>query len=324
MLRIRTIAPLTLALLALGATPTVAAYSADDAVERRVLAMGTALRLGLRGPDTAALNRGAEAALEEVERIEAACSTWRPDSPWSRLNAAEGRPVALDAEWIGLLAAMKDWSVRTRGAFDPALMPLLRAWDVRGPGRTPSPAELKLARRASGAAHLDLDPAAGTARFDHPQAGVEEGGFLKGYALDRAAARLRAAGADRGLLDFGGQLLVLGEATVSIAEPARRRRPRLDLRLSDASLSTSGTSERGRHLLDPRSGRPCKAWGSASVVRASALEADLLSTALYVMGPVHGLAWAEAHELPACFLLNDGRTRMTRAFQALLIPKESR
>jgi thiamine biosynthesis lipoprotein len=320
LIRIRTIAPLTLALLAQGAAIP---WPAAQILERRVLAMGTALRLELRGPDAAALSRGAEAALAEVGRIEAACSTWRPDSAWSRLNQASGASVPLDGEWLDLLASMKAWSLRTGGAFDPALRPLMDAWDIRGRGRRPWAKELHLARRASGAAHLHLDPDSGTARFDHPAAGLEEGGFLKGYALDRAVVKLKAAGAERGLLDFGGQLMAMGETTVSLADPVHRGQPRLALRLADASLSTSGTSERGRHLLDPRSGRPCAAWGSASVVHASALEADLLSTALYVMGPVQGLAWAEAHDLSACFLLNDGRTRMTRAFRALLISKES-
>ncbi len=317
MIRIRSIAPLTLALLGAGAV-------SGAEVDRTVLAMGTSLRVRVEGADAARLAAATESALQEVARIETACSTWRADSAWSRLNRAEGAATPLDSEWLRLLASMKAWSLRTEGAFDPALMPLMEAWDIRGRGRQPGPAELRVVMRATGAAHLRLDQAAGTARFDHPHAGLEEGGFLKGYALDLAAMKLKEAGTTAGLLDFGGQLLALGTAQAALADPDHRQTPRVAVRLVDASLSTSGTSERGRHILDPRSGRPCPAWGSVSVVSASALEADLLSTALYVMGPVRGLAWAEAHELSACFLLNDGRARMTREFRALLIPKESK
>jgi thiamine biosynthesis lipoprotein len=282
--------------------------------------MGTALRVQTEGAEPAAV----EAALAEVARIEVACSTWREDSPWTGLNRARGRAVALDPEWLHLLSAMKRVHHETGGAFDPALMALVRAWDLRGAGRTPTTPELAVARVASGARLLRVDHGKGTAWFLHPDAGLEEGGFVKGYALDRAAAILAAAGVDRGTLDFGGQLAALGETVAALADPVARQRPRLTISLRDSSLSTSGTSERGRHILDPRTGRPCPAWGSASVVHPSALAADALSTALFVMGPVKGLAWAAARKLPACFLLNDGRTRMTREFQALLLPEEIR
>ncbi len=293
------------------------------ALDRRVLAMGTELRLHLEGPGD--LGRASEAALAEAARLEAACSTWDPASPWSRLNAAQGRPVALDREWLDLLARMKAWQARTDGAFDPVLMALVRAWGIREGGRTPTPVVLAAARRASGASLLILDRAAGTARLALPEAGVEEGGFLKGYALDRLR---QAAGTPAGLLDFGGQLLAWGAPVeASVADPRDRRQARLTLSLSEASLSSSGTSERGRHILDPRTGEPCPAWGSTAVVAADALTADVLSTALDVMGPDAGLAWAERQGVAAAFLLHDGSVRMTPAFRSLhptLIPQETR
>jgi thiamine biosynthesis lipoprotein len=63
------------------------------------------------------------------------------------------------------------------------------------------------------------------------------------------------------------------------------------------------------------------------VVAAEGLSADVLSTALYVLGPDQGLAWAERHEVAAAFFLNDGQIRMTRAFQSFhptLTPRENR
>lgn len=301
----------------------LAAQGTAPSLERTVLAMGTELRLQLEGKGD--LSRASEAALAEAARIEGACSTWDPASSWSRLNAAGGRPVALEPEWLALLGEMKTWQTRTEGAFDPALLALVRAWGLREGGRTPEGGILAEARRAAGAHLLELDPITGTARLAHPAAGVEEGGFLKGYALDRMR---HAVGSATGLLDFGGQLLAWGRSIpVSVADPLDRQRPRLSFRLHDASLSGSGTSERGRHILDPRSGNPSPSWGSTAVVDPKALTADVLSTALYVLGPDAGLAWAERHGVAAAFLLNDGGLRMTRAFRSLnptLIPRESR
>lgn len=272
----------------------VPALVAAQGVDRRVLAMGTELTLRLEG---------------------AACSTWNPTSAWSGLGAAGCAPVQLDHEWLELLQVAQSWSQRTEGCFDPVLAALVRTWGLREGGRTPTPEALAEARRASGARLLDLDLERGTARLRNPAAGLEEGGFLKGYALGRMKA---AAGTSSGLLDFGGQFLAWGRpVVVSVADPRDRQRSRFTFFLRDASLASSGTSERGRHLLDPRSGQPCPAWGSVAVVAAEALTADVLATALYVMGPKAGPRWAENHGVAAVFLFNDGSSRMTRPFQAL-------
>lgn len=289
------------------------ALVAAQGVERRALAMGTELNLHLAGGADPA--QAAERALAEAARIEAACSTWNPNSSWSRLGAAQGQPLALDREWLELLQTVQAWSQRTQGAFDPVLGALVRAWGVREGGSTPTSETLAAARRASGTHLLDVNAEAGTARLRNIAAGVEEGGFLKGYALDRMKA---AAATPTGLLDFGGQFLAWGHpVAVSVADPRNRQQPRIRIFLENASLAGSGTSERGRHLLDPRSGEPCPAWGSVAVVATEALAADVLATALYVMGPQAGPEWAEQHGVAATFLLNDGTCRMTRPFQAL-------
>ncbi|NWJ41409.1 MAG: FAD:protein FMN transferase [Geothrix sp.] len=291
-------------------------------VDRKVLAMGTELRLHFEGVGTVA---GSQAALSECARIESECSTWNPQSAWSQLNAAEGRPVHLSQEWLALLSQMKAWNHCTEGAFDPVLMALMRAWGVREGGRIPGMDALVKASNASGANLLELDSEAGTARLRHPGAGLEEGGFLKGYALDRMR---KAAKVRTGWLDFGGQILAWGPPyATSLADPQHRDQVRMTLNLRNASLSCSGTSERGRHILDPRSGQRCEAWGATAVVTAEALTADVLSTALYVLGPEAGLAWAERHDVAAAFLLNDGEVRMSRAFRLLhptLISQETR
>lgn len=280
--------------------------------DRRVLAMGAELRLHLEGAGATA---GLERALAECARIDAECSTWNPRSTWSQVNAAEGQPVRLSEEWLALLSQMKAWNLGTEGAFDPVLMALMRVWGVREGGRIPDAADVLAASGASGAQLLELDDEAGTARLLDPEAGLEEGGFLKGYALDRMR---KASKAETGWMDFGGEILAWGSPyAASLADPQRKDQPRLTLHLQNAALASSSLSERGRHILDPRSGQPCEAWGSAAVVTAEALTADVLSTALYVLGPEAGLAWAECHDVAAAFFLNDGDIRMTRAFRLL-------
>lgn len=272
--------------------------------------MGTRLKVHLEGPGD--LPAASEAAFAEADRIERACSTWQPGSAWSRLNAAGGGE--LDPEWTRLLAEAKAWSVRMDGAFDPVLGRLVEAWGARRGGRVPAAAELDAARRASGIAHLEIQ---GTEVRLSGGAWLEEGGFVKGYALDRMAGLLKARGVVSAVLDFGGQLLAFGSPrTVSVADPARRNRARLSFQLKDASLACSGDSERGRHLLDPRTGRPCEPWGEVAAVAPDGFEADVLSK-LFVLGPDRGLAWADAHGVAAAFLPATGAPRFSRAFRAL-------
>jgi len=294
-------APLLLAALVMGGGAR-AADPAPARLERSVHAMGTRLSIDAEGPSPERLREATEAALRETERIEAACSTWRSDSSWSRLNQARGAETSLDREWLELLSTVLSWTRQTDGAFDPVLGALLRAWGTRTGGRTPSRAELAHARAASGARLLTLDLERGVARLGHPDAALDEGGFLKGYALDRMARLLVVGGVGHALLDFGGQLLVVGRPRpVALSAPDDRHRATLGFVLQPGSLSSSGTSEHGRHILDPRSGQRSPAWGSVSVVAADGLTADILSTALYVLGPERGLAWASAHEVAAVF-----------------------
>jgi thiamine biosynthesis lipoprotein len=258
--------------------------------------MGTSLAITVSAGDRAVALEASEKAVREIVRVEDALTTWRPGGPLYALNAAPaGSPVALPPEISAVLAAVFEWSRRTDGAFDPTVLPLVSAWDLRGRGRVPSSADLARALVATGTARFRLGTA-GAARL-HPSSGIDEGAWGKGYALDRAAAALREAGVRGAVLDLGGQILAIGKAEVAIADPRDRARAAATLEADNQSVSTSGNSERGisvggrrvGHLLDPRTGRPAPDFGSATVVAPSGLSADVLSTAFFVAGPEKGL-----------------------------------
>ena len=98
-----------------------------------------------------------------------------------------------------------------------------------------------------------------------------------------------------------------------IGHPEQRKNAFADLTLTNESISTSSGSEktfitngkRVTHIIDPRSGDALPPRGSVSVIHRSALTADILSTALYVMGPEAGLAWARQHGITAVFITPD-------------------
>jgi thiamine biosynthesis lipoprotein len=307
-------------LLLSAALPAGAAADAVP-VERTRYLMGTTCRAVAVAPAAEAAP-ALERALDRIAVLEAVLSPWRPESELSRVNAtAHGAAVTVSPDMALFLDRALHFSRLTDGAFDPTVGALVEAWRLRDAGRVPDATELEQALRATGHRHVALDAASPTVRHGTPDVRLDPGGIGKGMALDAAADVIGGAGIDAFLLDFGGQLLARGAAPgettwpVAIADPRDRARPLLVLGLSDASLSTSAQSEHGvrvggrwyGHVLDPRTGQPLPTAGSCTVLARTATEADALSTALLVMGPNDGLAWALAHDVEALWLTPAGR-----------------
>ena len=317
-------------LLAIASIPV--ASDTPQLVTRDAYLMGTRAQLA-----TYAMTRDAglatlEAGLRVLEDAERELSTWLADSEISALNRHPvGAPWRATPRVCRVLADVIDWSVATGAAFDPTVGRLLEAWDIHGSGRVPDGETLSRARAASGLTLLAFDPRDCTVTRTMDVT-VDVGAFGKGEALDRVAAALGAAS---WMVDLGGQVSAGGAPPpggawpIAIAHPRRRDQPHLTVRLIDGSLSTSAGSERDLdvngvrvgHILDPRTGTPAAFQGSVTVWHQRGLVADILSTALYVMGPEEGLRWAEDRGVAASYLIPDGagvRVLMTRAFAPLI------
>ena len=321
--RRRTTAAALVVALGLGGGAALCYEPTLATVERRVEAMGTTLDLVVRMKYREQALAASEAALAEISRVETLLTTWKPGGELERVNAASpGTAVAVSRELAETLAAAFAWIRRTGGTFDPTVLPLVRAWDLRGQGRIPTGAQLAKARAATGPEHFRVDVASRHVTRLSPEAGIDEGAWGKGYGLDRAREALQKAGARSALLDLGGQVLALGSDTaekpwrVPVADPRDRQRTVVELGLAELSASTSGDSERSRqaggrrigHILDPRTGEPAPDFGSVTVVAPSGFVADVLSTAFFVLGPEKGLALsaklrADGIENEALFLI---------------------
>ncbi len=302
-------------------------------VEREAYLMGTRLRVVVATRDEARGIAATEAVFSEARRLERLLSSWRKDSEISRLNSqAPGVAVRVSPELFALLGELAAWVAWSGGAFDPAVGPLVDAWDLRGAGRRPSDLELSQAAALSGLDGFELGESEGTVIRRRPGSWITAGGFGKGAALRAGRRALEDAGVESALLDFGGQLLAIGRPpggdgwTVGVAHPARRGQPIATLTLVSGSAATSGASERfvridGNsvgHILDPRSGRPVSAWGSATVVAADPLIADVAATALFVLGPDEGMEKVrERNDLAVLFLVVEGERIEARCNSAM-------
>jgi FAD:protein FMN transferase len=153
---------------------------------------------------------------------------------------------------------------------------------------------------------------------------LDPSGFVKGWALDGAAAILADAGARNMCLHAGGDVIVRGERApgrpwrVGIQHPHRRDRVAAVLAARDLAVATSGAYERGAHIVDPRTGRPPTGVLSVTVAGGELGTADAYSTAAFAMG-LDGPAWtATLDDYAALTILSDGRVLSTPGLDRLL------
>ncbi len=266
-------------------------------------AMGTEFTLTLFAPDQPTAVHVAAAAFDEIDRLEALLSNYRPSSELSRISReAATRPVFTDPETFRFLDRFLFWSRQSNGAFDLTVGPLLRAWGFFfHTGRVPSSSELRALRSHIGWQHLQLDPAARSIRFTHHASmELDPGSIGKGFAVDAVIALLREQGITAAFLSAGNSTLYgLGAPPgstgwpVNIPDPHHLGRAAATVLLHDTSLSTGACTEkfflhnghRYCHIFDPRTMRPVEAMLQTTVIDPSATDSDALSTIAFVLPP---------------------------------------
>lgn len=292
---------------------------------REVYLMGTTFKATLCEANHEKALKQLEEVVETVEATEEELSTWRADSELSKLNAQPiDAPFEASPSLCGILKKVQTWNEKSEGAFDPTIGKLAAAWGIHGKFRIPTEDEIQTALKSTGYSNIYID----RCRIMKSKAVIiDPGGFGKGEALDRVIALAEKENLGPLLLDFGGQLAARDYDTqATIADPfTRSKDSNIALRVHSGSLSTSGGSERdgyvnGKrvgHILNPHTGHPVPSFGSVTVWSDSAADADILSTALYVMGPEKGFEWAVKNKIAACFLTANGAKR-TSEFPASL------
>lgn len=288
--------------------------------------------------DKESLGRKIRESLETVDRT---MSTYRPESDLSLFNASTSTdwsavPMAL----CRAVSAALDISRWTGGAFDITIGRLVNLWGF-GPddiGSLP-PADEPIAEalRNSGYQKLSADCGRPALRKTRPGMYVDLSGYAKGYAVDELASLLDELHFENYLVEIGGEIRVRGnnasgaDWAIAIERPAvNERAVQTIVKLSDMAMATSGDyrnffefeGRRYSHTIDPSTGRPVTHDGaSVTVVDRSTALADGLATALLVMGPDDGIAFAEQHDVAAYYMVHsngDFENRMSTRFAGLV------
>ena len=216
-----------------------------------------------------------EAGYTAIAAVHRLMSAHERDSDLSRVNSfAHLGSVEVDAWTALVLERSLFWAKESEGAFDPVRAgkaAIESGYLPRHPGQ-PEPA----------AAHWSsLELQDRSVRLLKPGC-IDLGGIAKGFALDKAIEALRRAGADRGLVNAGGDVAAFGSRPwpVQVADPVTRSR-RIEIALDNEALATSAVLD-GEWAHLPGADRR---WLSASVRALSAMDADALTKVLLSGSP---------------------------------------
>ncbi len=264
------------------------------------------------------------AALAELRLVEEVMSLYRPDSQLCRLNR-DGQLADPHPHLVEALRAAGQMSQRSGGAFDATVQPLWAAYAAaQRQGRLPDDVEIESARRLVDWQGVTASP--GRIRLARPGMAVTLNGIAQGYAADRVLSALRGHGVENALVNTG-EAGTIGRNngrpwTAGIQHPRQADAFVAVAELDGRCLSTSGDyatsfspDRANNHIFDPASGRSPTAFASVTVVAPTAVEADALSTAVFVLGVERGLQLVRSsRQADALLVLKDGRTLATAGF----------
>ena len=283
-------------------------------------AIGTHVDITALGPSQAATEDAVHAAFEDVAQMEQMLTRFGNTSPVCELNA-EGRYSHIPEPMVELLGACAYFHQDTAGAFDITVKPLLDLMQQAAiRGRNPSESEIGDALAHVGADRIQAQLMAKSDELRLAEGmGITLDGAAPGFIADRVAQILREHGIRDFLVNAGGEIRTAGHPAesrgwrIAIQDPQKHGNYPGFLELGDTAVSTSGNYEiyygadrAFHHIVDARSGHsPARA--SVTVTAPTALEADILSTALFVMTPQDALRYVERHPQYACLIIdNDG------------------
>ena len=281
----------------------LAGCSVSAPVTKQYFVMDTLMTFTIYDEDALGLY---SAVSDLMSLLEDEWSVMDKDSILSQLN--RGQTPELDADHTEFLKRVEELSERTGGIFDPKLYSVSAAWGfIDGNGRVPTDEQIQTALADK---KWDL------------------GAAVKGYAGQEAVKLLQELGAERALMDLGGNIQTFGSKAdgspwrIGIKDPAGGTANLCVVSVEGTmSIVTSGDYERcfeldGKkyhHIMDPKTGKPAQSGlSSVTVICADGLTADVLSTALFVMGLEKGSEfWRNSNDFEALFVTQDGKLYAT-------------
>jgi len=288
--------------------------------------MDTIIDITAYGPDNEAAVKDAFA---EFRRINDLTNQYDDNSQIAKVNRAAGNAkIQVDPDLIAMLKQARSRSEQFEGALDVTVGALTELWGVGHKGEfVPSRQEIMAVLPLVDYRQLEIDDQTNTVYL--PKAGmrIDLGAVAKSYANRKAIDALRARGIKSALVNAGGEVRVIGKRPdgqpwrIGVQDPRNPEGIAAKITLSDWDvLETSGDYQRFfikdnvryAHIIDPRTGYQPQQVASVTVVTKAASQADVLSTAMFVLGVDKGQQLLKQYPgAEAIFITQDGKKVVT-------------
>lgn len=302
-------------------------------VQQQFFAMDTVMSITAYGKD---VGEAVTAAVARVNELEGLLSRTRTGSDVTNLYLSAPEEAVISEDTLRVLTLAQEWYKKTGGAFDVTIAPVTTAWGFGGSGDYQVPSAEKLEELLTMVDGSSLILTETSAALPIKGMEIDLGGIAKGYAGAQAEQVLRDHGIESALLDLGRNITVIGTKPdgspwrVAVQDPSNSSSAVGVLSLQDCSAVTSGGYQRYfeqddvvyHHIIDPRTGYPADSGLiSATVVCADSALADLLSTAVFVLGEEDALnLWRAEGGFELILVTEDGRVVVTGGLTEIFEP----
>ncbi|RRF97011.1 MAG: FAD:protein FMN transferase [Lachnospiraceae bacterium] len=282
----------------------------------------TVISITLYG-DGAVADKRLDEMFKMADRYENLLSDKKSGSDISKINTASGKWVKVHSDTVEAIKQAYSYSKSSGGVFDLTVGTLSSLWDFKNnTGTIPDKAAIEEARKHIDYRNVEID--GNKVRLKDPKARIDLGGIAKGFIADKMKARLEKLGAKNGIINLGGNVLLIGKRpnnesyTVGVQKPFSENGEALfTVKAKNISVVTSGTYQRyfkknGRiyhHILDIKNGYPYdNGLDSVTIFTKQSTKADALSTTVFAMGLKKGLEFVNKTEgVEAVFVSTDGK-----------------
>lgn len=297
---------------------------ADTQASKDIFAMDTTMTVTAYGENA---QEAVDAAVDEIERLDALLSTGSDTSEISILNVKGTAKLSEDSAY--LVKRSLELNTSTSGVFDIAIYPVMKAWGFTdGNYQVPSEGTLKELLQLADVSDIVYNDSTGEISFAQSGMQIDLGGIAKGYTSSRIMEIFKEHGISHGMVSLGGNVQVLGTKTdgskwrIAVQNPDKSSDYLGVLSVSDKAVITSGGYERYfeqdgvtyHHIIDPSTGYPADSGlTSVTIVSSDGTLADGLSTSLFIMGKDKAVEYWRAHheEFDAILLTEDGELYVT-------------
>lgn len=285
-------------------------------VSRTRLAMGTYVSITAIHASRNTAENAIGLAFEEMDRLCSLLSRYDGSSPISDLNSS-GILNNAPLEVLELVSRSIYYNRQTNGAFDITVKPLIDLYEgsFKHCGKPPADSEVQTVLERVGSKHLGYEK--GKIKFMKQGMGITLDGIAKGYIVDRASELLTDKKIVNHLINAGGDIRTSGVAAkgkpwkVAIEDPAKRGQYPAVIQMNSGAIATSGNYEIFydhekifHHIVDSRTGRSPLLAASVTVRAATVIDADALSTSVFVMQPTAGINFINRQADCECLIVD--------------------